>query len=88
MHVHKFVKQTHLDWHTSLYIIQALLESKYSVSNASPLMSIIMLYGLNTEQLESMWIMCILSKCGKCHTVLDDYSALAIICMLLLLTAV
>ena len=84
MHVHKFVKQTHLDWHTSLYIIQALLESKYSVNNASPLM----LYGLNTEQLESMWIMCILSKCGKCHTLLNDYSALAIICMLLLLTAV
>ena len=28
------------------------------------------------------------SKREKCHTVLDDYSALAIICMLQLLTAV
>ncbi len=46
---------------------------------------IILLYGLNNLFYSSI---CTISKCGKCHTVLDDYSALAIVCMLQLLTAV
>ena len=43
----------------------------------------ILLYGLNELFIEQLY-----SKHEKWHTLLNDYSAVAIMCMLLLLTAV